>query len=680
MATSGIGSGLDVNGIVSQLMAIEARPLTVLARKEASYQAKLSAYGSVSGALSSFQSALKSLSSPDRFQTVTATPGDATIFTGTATVKAVAGNYSVNVTQLAKAQTVSSAGMASPTTTIGDGAKTTLTFEFGTISGGKLVDGKYTTDPSATSPTPAFTQDAKRSVGTVVIDASNNSLQGIRDAINKAGIGVTASIISDGSDTPNRLVLTSDKTGASSSMKISVARADGAPPDSSISDLLAYDPAGTQQLKQTSAALDTKLSVNGVDVSSPTNTVEGAIQGVNLTVSKVGESSLKVERDTGAVRGAINTFVKAFNDLDKTIKGVSSYDAATKQAGLLLGDSSVRGIRSQIRGMLSEEVEGSKLKNLMQLGMGFKKDGTLEVDSAKLDKIIANNFDDIAGLFASMGSTTDSLVSYTSSTSATRPGEWALNVDALATQGSLKAAAAPADLNIVQGVNDQLAMTIDGVSATITLPARTYTPASLALALQSAVNSASEFASKDVAISVEADADGKLGITSKRYGSASTVTVGGNGAENLFGTSPEIRGGADIAATINGIKAEGSGQSLTGARGTPAEGLKLLIAGGATGARGTVGFSQGFAHQLSAIVDNFVGSKGLVASQTDSINSNIKALGKQKEALNVRLEAMEKRYRAQYVALDAMLTNMSNTSNYLTQQLQQISNLSSQSS
>jgi flagellar hook-associated protein 2 len=679
VATSGIGSGLDVNSIVSQLMTVESRPLTALATKEAGYQAKLSAYGSVSGGLTSFQSALKSLSSPDRFQTVNATAADTTIFSATATTKAVAGNYTVDVTQLAKAQTISSIGQTSTTAAIGDGATTTLSFEFGTIAGGKLTDGVYTNDPATTPPSAVtFTQDTKRTVGTVVIDNKNNSLQGIRDAINKAGIGVTATIVSDGSDVPNHLVLTSDKTGATSSMKISVTREAGAPADSSLSDLLAYDPAGTQQLKQTSAALDTKLTVNGVAVTSATNTVDGAIQGVTLNVSKVGSSSLKVERDTGAVRAAVNNLVKAFNDLDKTIKSASSYDATTKQAGLLLGDSAVRGIQTQVKGMLTQNVEGSKISNLMQLGIGFQKDGTLSVDSAKLDKVIANSFDDIAGLFASVGSATDSLVSYESSSSATKPGNWALNIDAPATQGSLKAASAPADLNIVAGVNDQLAMTVDGISATITLPARTYTASTLATALQSAINSASEFSAKDVSVSVDADINGKLSIVSKRYGSASKVNVGGNGAGNLFGSGPTVTDGTDVAGTIDGIKATGSGQVLTGAQGTAAAGLKLTIAGGSSGARGTVGFSQGFASQLSSMIDNFVGSKGLIASQKNSLNSSIKQIGKQQDALNLRLAATEKRYRAQFTALDSMLTSMGNTSTYLTQQLAQISNLSKQ--
>lgn len=678
MATSGIGSTLDVNGIVSQLMTVEARPLTALARKEASYQAKLSAYGNVSAALGSFQSALKALSSPERFQAVTAVPADAEIFTGTATTKSVAGTYAINVTQLAKAQTIATTGQASTTAAIGDGQKTTLTFEFGTISGGKLTDGRYANDATATPANVEFTQDAKRATGTVVIDSSNNSLQGIRDAINKAGLGVTATIVSDGSDTPNHLVLTSDTTGAASSMKISVAREAGAPADSALSDLLSYDPKGTQNMTQSSAALDTKLTVNGIAISSATSTVTEAMQGVTLTVNKIGESSLKVARDIDSVKSAVNGFVKAYNDLDRTIGSLTSYDDKTKQAGLLLGDSSLRAIDTQVKKLLTTNLEGSKLSNLMQLGVTFQKDGSLSVDGAKLDKAIANNFDDIAGLFASMGTTTDSLVSYAGSSGATKPGERSLYISTLASQGTLKGAGAPTDLTIVTGANDQLSMSVDGVSATVTLAAKTYTAQALAAAMQSAINGASEFSSKEIGVSVTVGADGALIIVSNRYGSASKVAVGGNGADTLFGALPTITDGVDVAGMIDGVKADGSGQSLTGARGSAAEGLKLTIEGGAIGSRGTVAFSQGFAHRLTGLMDGFLGSKGTIAAQTTGLNSAIKLLGKQEEAINTRLAAIEKRYRAQFTALDSVLASMNNTSNYLTQQLEQISNLSRQ--
>ncbi|MDH4284429.1 MAG: flagellar hook protein, partial [Gallionellaceae bacterium] len=205
---------MDVNSIVSQLMTVEQRPLLALARKEASYQAQLSAYGSIKGALSSFQSAVSGLSNASRFQGLTATSSDTSIITASAASSAVAGAYSIDaITSLAQAQKLAAAGQASSTAAIGTG---TLTFDFGTISGGTFssVTGKYT---GAT-----FTSSGA-GTKTVTIDATNNSLQGIRDAINAAKIGVTATIVNDGGASPYRLALSSDSIGKTNSIKISVA-------------------------------------------------------------------------------------------------------------------------------------------------------------------------------------------------------------------------------------------------------------------------------------------------------------------------------------------------------------------------------------------------------------------------------------------------------------------------
>ncbi len=288
ISSPGIGSGLDIAGLVSQLMAAESQPLTILARKEASQQSKIAAFVLLICALNSFKGSLSALSSSSSFNAVTATPKDSDVLKSSASSQAVAGNYSVNVTQLAQAQTIMTGGRTSAIETIGDGARTTLTFEFGTISGGKLDNGKYVTDAGATPPSPAFTADAEKAVGTVVIDSTNNSLQGIRDAINKANVGVTASIVSDGSATPYRLVLTSSSTCETSSMKISVNRDPAAPADATLANLLAYDPAGTQNLTQTAAAQDSKLTVNGLAVTAKSTNVTEAIQGVTLNLSKIG--------------------------------------------------------------------------------------------------------------------------------------------------------------------------------------------------------------------------------------------------------------------------------------------------------------------------------------------------------------------------------------------------------
>lgn len=678
ISSPGIGSNLDVNSIVSQLMAVESQPLTSLNKKEAATIAKVSAFNTLKGALSTFQGALDGLKLPSKFQGVNATAADSTILGATATNKAVAGTYTVDVTKLAQAQTIATSGQLTSTAPIGDGMKTTLNFTFGTITGGKLANGVYVNDPAATPPDPAFAQDANQTGGSVVIDSSNNTLQGIRDAINKAKLGVTATIVSDGSATPHHLVLTSNSTGAVSSMKITAERDPNDPPDTALADLLGYDPAGVQKMTQSSAAQNTQLTVNGIPVSAKDKSVAEAIQGVTLNVNKIGSTTITVARDTASVQTGVNSLVKAYNDLEKTIKQLTSYDPATKAGGPLLGDASVRNIQAQVRSMLGGALTGggSALNNLTQIGVSFQKDGTMALDSAKLTKAIDSNFDDLAGLFASIGTTNDSLVKFIGSTGLTKPGSGLLHVEKLATRGAMVATGAPGTLTIDAGVNDELSMTVDGVSTSVKLAAKTYTSAQLVAAMQSSINGAAEFSSASISVAVSADANGILTVTSNRYGSASKVAISGSAASNLMpgGASTD---GTDVEGSIDGVTATGSGQLLTAGAGSILSGLKLEITGGAAPAdRGIVGFSQGYADLLTKLVDNFTGSDGMIIGQTNSLQKTIKDIGKSRDAMNQKLAGVEKRYRAQFTALDASIARMTSTSNYLTQQLAQLSSLS----
>lgn len=681
LSSPGIGSNLDVNGIISKLMSIEAQPLQRLNTLEASYQTQLSAYGNLSGALSSFQTAVSGLTSMSKFQNLLATPADSTIMTASATSSAVAGTYAVNVTALAQAQTLQATGQTTTTATIGSGASTTLTFQFGTIAG-TLAGGVY-------APGTTFTQDASQASGTVTIDSTNNSLQGIRDAINKANIGVSATIVNDGSATPNRLVLTSSKTGATSSMKIAVAG------DATVQGLLAYDPTAAvgagQNMNQSAAAQSVAATINGVAVTSATNMVTGAIQGVTLNLAKTGTTSLNVARDTGSVTAAVNTFVKAYNDINTTLVSLSSYNASTKQAGPLLGDSTVQTIQSLIRRTLSSSLTGlsGSLTTLSQIGVSFQKDGSLALDSSKLQNAITNNFGDIAGLFAAVGKTTDSLVGFTSSTANTQAGSYAVNVTQMATQGSvtgnLDLNTAPTfPLTIAAGTT--IGVTLDGISTTVGLTAGNYNASQLAAMIQSAINGTSAFSSAGSSVAATVDAvTGFLSVTSARYGSASNVSMTsatGNPVSDFMGGTTTAAVGLDVAGTIGGMAAIGSGQTLTGVTGSTVEGLKIQITGGAVGARGAINFSKGYADNLNSLVAGFLGdpstgNPSMISSRTNGLNSRIKDIGNQRAAMNKRLTAIEANYRAQYTALDVLVGSMQQTSNYLTQQLAGLTKLSS---
>ncbi|AXA94389.1 flagellar hook protein 2 [Massilia sp. YMA4] len=870
---------LDVNSIVSQLMQVESAPLAKYDQKTASYQAKLSAYGQLSGAVGVFQSSLGGLTKAADFKALSAVASNADVLSASASAKAVAGNYKINVTQLAQSQTLTTPGVANSKSTIGTGAKTTISFQFGNVSGGfglagstlganvardgisngaltingtaiatssstnsaralaeainakstttgvtatatpasssatlfagfgdvaTGADGGYTlsvggvqlaaqgadvaagagitaasidtalTEPSSvltaltnagitvsgtaaggdlkftradganlvveetvtgspaavnggigkgggevnggstttavsgislssTDASPitiagsnpalagltagtggsylggAFTQDANIASGIVTIDSTNNTLEGIRDAVNKAGLGVTATIVSDGSANPYHLVFTSNATGANASMKMTLTGDDPAPADSALVDMLTYDPAGTQKMTQTSAAQDTKLSVNGIAVTSHSNNVGEAIQGVTLTVTQTGSSTLNVSKNTGTVKSNVEAFVKAYNDLNGTLKKLTGYNAETKTGGALQGDSTAQSVQSQIRRMMTTSISGltGDITTLGQVGISFDKDGTLSLDASKFQKAMDKSFDDIGALFGAVGRSTDSLVSFSSSTSATKPGTYDLSITQLATQGALTGASAlPASTTIA--ANTTWAVTLnDGTPSSaknttnVTIPAGTYTAAELAKVLQSSINGASAFSSAGSAVTASVDADGKLLLSSAKYGSASNIKladVSGSTVDSLFGGATPTAG-LDVAGTLGGHPVTGSGQTLTGLAGTDVEGLKVEVTGGAIGDRGTVSFSQGYAYQLNNLATTMLSKAGQITSRTDGINQSIKDVAKQRDAFSDKLTSVEARYRKQYSALDVMLTNMQATSSYLTQQL-----------
>ncbi|MCX7196699.1 MAG: flagellar filament capping protein FliD [Proteobacteria bacterium] len=653
ISSPGVGSRLDVNSIVTQLMGIENRPLAQLNTREISFQAKLSAFGSIRSALSQFQGAMSSLSFASRFEGATATSSDTAAVSASATARAPAGSYAVEVSALAQNQRLVAAGQATTTATIGTG---TLTFDFGTISGGSFdaQTGQYSGAAFAS---------AGSGVRTVTIASGSGSLGGIRDAINAAGIGVTASIVNDGGASPFRLVLSSDRTGAANAMKITV---DG---DAALDSLLGQDPGSTQNLVQTAAARNAELTINGVAVTKPTNMVSDALEGVTLTLSKTNVGSpatVSVTRDSGKAVAAAETFVKAYNDLDKTLEDLSAYNASTRTGAVLNGDPAVRSLQNQLRAVFSQPLggTGSDLRSLSDIGMAFQRDGSLLLDATKMNRVMAANPGRIAGLFAPLGRSTDSLVEFVSARSGVSAGSYALDVTQLATRGTGNGTV-PAGLTISAGVNDTLDLTVDSTAFSVTLAAGTYASASaLAAQLQGRINGASALAAAGGGVEVSESA-GQLTVTSNTYGTASKVILsGGNGMAGLFGASPVRADGIDAAGMIDGVAATGSGQTLTSDAG-----LSVRVLGGVLGARATIDYTVGYASQLSGLASAQLGAQGSVASRTEGISRSVSLISDQRTSMQRRLDDVEKRYRAQFGALDVLISNLSQTSEFLTQQL-----------
>jgi flagellar hook-associated protein 2 len=438
--------------------------------------------------------------------------------------------------------------------------------------------------------------------------------------------------------------------------------------DADVASLLAYDPAGTQNLSQSVAAQNALLTVNGLAVSSASNKVTDAVDGATLNLLKTGTSNVTVSRDIASARSAVEGFVKAYNDLNTTLRNVSSSDAKTGSRAVLNGDPVVRNIQLQLRGAITGSLgEGLNLRTLSDVGIAFDTAGVLKVDSAKLNTALEAGPEDVSALFASSARPSDSLVSVKAQTSATKAGTYDLNVSTLATRGALVGSAAAAT-TITAGVNDSLTLDIDGTSAAVQLSAGSYTAATLATMVQAAINGTSAFSSKSIGLTVE-QTGGILTLWSNRFGSASTVSVSGIGAADLLGGSPTATAGVDVAGSIGGASGTGSGRVLTGASGSDVAGLQLEVQGETTGARGTVTVGTGFGAMINQLIDGYLGSGGVLAGRTTGLNDSIKEVGEQREVMNRRLGDIEKRYRAQFTSLDTMMSRMLQTSSYLTQQL-----------
>ena len=300
VSSQGIGSNLNLASLVTQLMQVERIPLDRLIAQNTSIDAKISALGTIKSSLSTFQAAMDGLTSGSTFQANSAVSSDASIVKATGTSGAVAGNYLITeLTQLAQSQKLVATGQVDATAAIGAGTSTTLTIDLGTTVGA------------------SFTSNGAPSFD-VVIDSSNNTLEGIRDAINAADGGVSATIVNDGNATnPNRLVLSSAITGEDQSMQIVVAG------DATLAGLLNHDPAGTQNLTETSVAQDASFKIDGILVSKSSNTVTDVIEGVTLDLTGFTAGStvtVSVAQDTGKAKEAVKAFVDAYNDLQAEIR------------------------------------------------------------------------------------------------------------------------------------------------------------------------------------------------------------------------------------------------------------------------------------------------------------------------------------------------------------------------
>jgi len=364
----GIGSGLDIGDIVSQLVAAERAPAQRrIDRGVERAEQQISALGQLKSVLSEMRDGMSSLRDASAFRNRNASSTDESTFTASATRQAAEGIYSVQVEQLARTQSLASDAFDGADSEVGTG---TLSFTAGDFS----FDVEITED--------------------------NNSLAQIRDAINEAadGEGVSASIINTSEGA--RLVINSRETGEANAVTIEASGGDGG------LSALTFDPddAAGSGLNQTQAAQDAELFINGFAHSSSDNQITDVIDGVTIDLNSANPGqleTLEISQDRDSAREAVNTFVERFNGFMGAIGQLTAYDPESGEAGPLQGDSGTRRIVSQLRNELNSPVSGTEgpFSTLAEIGIITRSDGTLEVDNDRLDQAMNSNFDAVGRLF-----------------------------------------------------------------------------------------------------------------------------------------------------------------------------------------------------------------------------------------------------------------------------------------
>ncbi|OGA85221.1 MAG: hypothetical protein A2711_09185 [Burkholderiales bacterium RIFCSPHIGHO2_01_FULL_63_240] len=378
------GTGLD-ESVITKLVAIEKQPADALTTKNTTLQTKVSTWGKIQSAFSSLKDAANKLTQSEFWNGTTATSSNDTAVSVSTTSSAAASSYAVTVSQLAQGQMVATSAFASKTTAVGEG---TLRIQLGT----------YVTDNSVAPPAVTFNAKAAASAVDIAIGPGDNTLEKIRDRINSSNAGITASIVNDASG--SRLVMRG-ANGETNAFKVSVTE-NGAVPGLSA---LAYDgtTGGTSSMTRTQAAQNAKATINGLAVSSESNTLSDVVDGVTLTLKQATATpaNITVAQDTASISKGVSDFISAYNNVVSTIRVQTLYDEASKTAGPLQGDSTARGLLSQMRNLItSDSTATASFSRLFDMGIVTNTDGTLKMTSSKFNDAMGTKLADMQKYFA----------------------------------------------------------------------------------------------------------------------------------------------------------------------------------------------------------------------------------------------------------------------------------------
>ncbi|MEN6372156.1 MAG: flagellar filament capping protein FliD [Armatimonadota bacterium] len=646
---SGVISGMDTSGIIDKLMEIEKAPLTRLQDKKTALENQLSAWKDANTRIGAVKDAAEKLAKSSTFDAKLIESSDEDILKASVSSTAQTGTYYIKINQLARANQIKSSGFASTSDKVGTG-----TFSITLANGAPTI---------------------------ITIDDSNNSLTGLKDAINNADAGVKASIINDGSaGSPYRLVITSETSGTAGAMTI----------DSNLTN------AGTSTFSTMQAAQDASLTLGegagGITVTKGSNKITDLIPGVTLnlvTTTDTDETvTVNVKNDTSGIIGDITNFIDQYNNLIDYMSEQSDYDASTGKAGTLFADSTLSGIESTLSDKLFAQVSGLKqqIAVLSQLGVvniTGDESGKLELDEDTLNDVIDDyGLDAVKRVFSTMGDASNSSVSFVSATADTKSS----SIDGYAIEVTAVAAKARATM----GVTQTAALDQDE-EITLNDKTITFTKGMTAAQVVAEIN---EHTADTGVVASRTDINGEgtgdyLTLTRVGYGSSGTITVKSN-TSSLGGTSTSGIGtteitqsnaageagtgtgtvGADVQGTINGEAATGRGQKLTGNDGNEyTAGLCIKITGQTVGSYGTISLTKGISSTLYDYLDYVTNSNGTIKTLNNSIQQNIDSLDDEITDMNDKLDAKREYYLLKFTAMESSLSNIKNQGSYLSSML-----------
>lgn len=647
LAFSGLATGINTDSLIAGLTKINQRRIDALKAREATLQARQSAFATLQGRAFDLQSKAAALarSVGGAFDARQATSSDTAALTAVAGSAALPGTYNLTVTALAQAHQLASEGYADINTQIKQG---TLTLQVGS--------GPATT---------------------ITIDAQNNTLQGLVSAINASDAGVRASIINDGSDSPFRVVLTSTRTGAANAIQVTANLTSGSGAD--------FDPAAITLQAASDAEVRFGSGPSALVVTSSTNQFNNLIPGVSINVLRADNSkplTLTVAPDTAAATRAVQEFVNSYNAVIDFIAQQSNFDPKTQTGGVLLGNRDARQLTNELAAALVVAVPGLNpaANRLSSVGITFDNRGRLVLDSAKLDRVLKGetgaSIADLKRLFGLTGVVSNNpgieFVSGSDKTKPTGNTPYEVHITAPATRATVTAASPPL---LIWPPNASLMLRLNNIAGEVTLPAGVYTPDELVSTLQRRINETPAFAGNTVAVSL--NSNGHLQITSQRFGSSSRVEIlGGTAAAGLGFTGTESATGTDVEGyfVVNSQNeaATGNGQLLRGNAGNAnTDGLQVRATLTAPGSA-ELTVTQGLASRLNQVLNKYLDvGRGRFQAIREGFQRSIDDIGRTISRQNDMLSQRTQELLRQFAAMESAVNSLRGLQTQLSSLIQQ---------